>query len=143
MTLPRYIFYFRRKPGTTPQEFKEYYEQHHLPLLKEIAGDRFPLSHQRYYLVRDATPKNPAPSSDSDAADSTEVNYVPRVLSGAADDFPWDVYAELTFEDTQHLHAFLGRLGAQGKRIAEDQENFMDCTRVYGAEVEGPFGSTV
>ncbi|RAH75691.1 EthD domain-containing protein [Aspergillus aculeatinus CBS 121060] len=133
MTLKAIVF-LSRSPKVTPQEFKDYYENHHMPLAKKIAGSSFPTLHQRWYLVRN--PRDPA------SIDPSNTNYLAKVYAGQADDFPWDVCVEMIFEDMQHWGAFQARLAEQGDRIAEDEKRFMDRSKVYVAEIEGPFVST-
>ena len=41
-----------RKPGTTPEQFQAYYEEKHVGLVKELAGEDYPLSHTRRYIQR-------------------------------------------------------------------------------------------
>ncbi|RAK94844.1 EthD domain-containing protein [Aspergillus ibericus CBS 121593] len=128
LTLLAYLY---RKPGTTPAYFKDYYEHHHLPMVKQMTGASFPTRHKRYYLPR--TPNN------AGSMDLTNAYYAPTVLAGKPDDFPWDVYVEMVFQDRQHFQAFRDGLDAQGERVASDEMNFMDRTKVFVAEVEGPF----
>ncbi|RAL10234.1 EthD domain-containing protein [Aspergillus homomorphus CBS 101889] len=127
------IVFLQRKSGTTPEFFKDYYENQHIPLAKEIARSSFPTHHRRHYLVRH--PRNPTSTDPSNA------NYVPNVFAGEAEDFTWDVYVEMIFEDMQHLQAFRAALDAQRQRLADDEKNFMDRSKVYLAEIEGPFGT--
>ncbi|PYH91041.1 hypothetical protein BO71DRAFT_401733 [Aspergillus ellipticus CBS 707.79] len=143
------IVFLQRKPDLTPEDFKDYYENHHMPLAQDLAGASFPTLHKRYYLVRspdDSTSTDTAASTSTSASTDASTktkpkNYIPHVLAGQPDDFPWDVCVEMTFEDMQHLADFRARLDAQAERVAEDERRFMDRKRVFVAEVEGPFVS--
>jgi hypothetical protein len=39
----------KRRSGITPHQFKEHFETVHIPLLKSVVGEDFPLSHTRHY----------------------------------------------------------------------------------------------
>ncbi|KAI9038722.1 EthD domain-containing protein [Aspergillus affinis] len=125
------IAFLSRKPGLTPTEFKTYYETTHIPLLKDIAGAHFPIAHKRFYLPR---------ARVSDAADTDHSNtaYPAPILAGDAAEFQYDVYAELTFRDVEHLGAFHGALMADGERLAADEERFLDRSLIRAVRVEEP-----
>lgn len=42
----------RRKQDITPEQFRNYYNNVHVPLLKLLMGDTFPLTHTRHYVSR-------------------------------------------------------------------------------------------
>ncbi|KAL3481562.1 hypothetical protein BJX99DRAFT_253483 [Aspergillus californicus] len=110
---------FRRKPGTTPQQFKDYYENKHIPLLQELAGSSFPTFHKRHYLpraVQDAAAAN---------SDTSNTNYPAMIFAGSAADFQFDVYAEVIFEDVEHFKAFQAALGADPERPAAGEDAFL------------------
>lgn len=60
------VLFAWRKPNTSPAEFKHHYETTHLPLLKSIAGERFPLTHTRHYIQRTS-----GDNADSDMSNDT------------------------------------------------------------------------
>lgn len=104
-----------RKAGVTPAEFKDHYENTHLPLIKSITGPDFPISHSRSYIER---------SADGD--------FGARVFRGTQADFDMDVVAELAFEDMPALQRFFAAIG-QGeghKAIKADEEKFLDSERM-------------
>lgn len=41
-----------RKPGLSAAEFRQHYENVHVPLIKSLGGSLFPLSHTRQYTQR-------------------------------------------------------------------------------------------
>ncbi|KAI0206652.1 EthD domain-containing protein [Astrocystis sublimbata] len=111
-----------RKPGTTPSQFKAYYEGRHVPLVRSLTGATFPLSHTRRYLQR----------SDGVQAESDSTRSPATVLVGTQADFDYDAVTELTFEDEAAFRRFMGvtqkpEIAAQ---IAADEEHFLDRTRV-------------
>ncbi|PLB54863.1 hypothetical protein P170DRAFT_432432 [Aspergillus steynii IBT 23096] len=106
------LAFFSRKPDLTSDEFKAYYETTHMPLIKDIAGIHFPITHKRF--------------------------YTPRILVGDPADLQVDVYAELTFRDIEHLNAFKGTLIADAERLAEDEERFLDRKKIRVVMVDEP-----
>ncbi len=126
------VAFIWRKPGTSPSEFKTHYEKTHIPLLLDLLAAVFPLSHSRFYLKR--TPE------DSSLSDSSNSNYRPTVLAGTPDDFAYDVYCELVFEDESSFHAFHAgmREPEVAAKIAEDEEKFMDRQLMKVAAVAEP-----
>lgn len=122
MTYSILIFAYR-KPGTTPEQFRTHYEDSHVPLVKEIAGEHFPLSHTRRYLHR-----------TQGKAEGTERNaeYPATVLVGAQAEFDYDAFAELTFSDAAAFQAFFGvvQQPENQARIKEDEAKFLDGARM-------------
>jgi hypothetical protein len=46
------IVQYTRRPHISPDEFKRYMEEQHIPLIKEALGIHFPASFPRRYLAR-------------------------------------------------------------------------------------------
>ncbi|KAI2622480.1 EthD domain-containing protein [Hypoxylon sp. NC1633] len=111
MTYSILVFAYR-KPGTTPEQFKAHYEGSHVPLLRELAGLHFPLSHTRRYIHRSAGQAS--------------------VLIGNQEDFDYDAFAELTFEDATAFQTFFGVVQQPdiAAKIAADEEHFLDHSRM-------------
>ncbi|KAL4961077.1 EthD domain-containing protein [Aspergillus stella-maris] len=104
------LLYVTRKPGTTPAEFKTHYETVHVPLIKELAGDLFPLSHRRLYLAR------PSPGEDG--------SYPVAAVLGDQEDFTYDCITELTFSDEKAMQVFFAkRMEPSTKEVVEEDEN--------------------
>ncbi|RYP33716.1 hypothetical protein DL767_004645 [Monosporascus sp. MG133] len=101
MTVSIFIFSYR-KASVTPEEFRTQTEEVLVPLLKEITGEHFPLSHTRRYIQHTA---------------GAEI--------GA------DAIAELTFTDQAALGAFIGALKQPGNdaRITEVEGKFTDSNK--------------
>jgi hypothetical protein len=119
------IFAFR-KPGTTPEQFKTHYEGSHVPLVRELAGEKFPLSHTRRYIHRsENTTSNENNTARNPSTPAT-------VLIGTQEDFDYDAFAELTFEDAGAFQIFFGHMQLPdiAAKIAEDEEKFLDRTRM-------------
>ncbi|TPX18276.1 uncharacterized protein E0L32_002785 [Thyridium curvatum] len=79
-----------RKAGITPEQYRDHYENVHIPLMRNLTGDTFPLTHTRHYVERGAPPDFPA-----------------AVLPGGGDqaDFAYDAVAVLTYRDRAHFDA--------------------------------------
>lgn len=113
------VAFLWRKPGLTPNEFRQHYETNHIPLLLDLLGSTFPTSHTRFYIPRQ--------SSTANSADTSNANYVPTIFIGDTKDFDYDAYASLVFEDEAAFHAFYARLTDPdvAKTVAEDEERFL------------------
>jgi hypothetical protein len=105
-----------RKSGTSPAEFKAHYESTHAPLLKEIAGPLFPLTHTRHYLHR-------AEGDSPDAASNPAT-----VLVGTQEGLDCDSYSLLLWENEEAFQKFFAALSQPeaAARIAADEEKFID-----------------
>jgi uncharacterized protein (TIGR02118 family) len=104
------VAFLVKKDGMSIEEFSNYYENHHVPLVLSIASP--PLVYKRRYLTR-----------------SNELTQ-----SGNVVDF--DAITEIGFEDEASFHEnWLTPLvlAETGKAIAEDEEGFIDRakTRAY------------
>ncbi|KAJ5626668.1 hypothetical protein N7528_004095 [Penicillium herquei] len=121
----RSFIYAYRKPGLSLTEFKTHYEAH-AALLKEIAGEDFPLSHKRNYIARTTVETSTEGSSERNALTPA------TVLVGKQTDFDFDAYAELTFADQGSFQAFCAKVYAPeaAARIAADEEKFLDKSKL-------------
>ena len=113
------VAFLWRKPGLSPDEFRNHYETQHMPLLLALMGPIFPKSHTRFYLPRQAS----APSS----ADTSNTNYVPTIFIGDAQDFDYDAFASIVFADEAAFEAFYARLREAdvAKALREDEDRFL------------------
>ena len=114
-----------RKAGTTHEEFREHYENNHMPLLKSIFGDAFPISHTRYYVKPDEQ--------------GNAVTFVgPQALNNV------DCYGLLVFEDEAHFGRLMETMGVpeNGKKVQEDDHKFLDHESYRVLPVTGPFATT-
>lgn len=108
-----------RKPGLTPDEFKQKYENH-VQLVKRLAGDDFPLSHTRRYIARTVV--------DEADGDGVNAKTPATVIIGSQDAFPYDAVAELTFTDQAAFQAFGAKMMSPpaSEELAVDEEGFLD-----------------
>lgn len=106
------LIFAHRKQGTTPAQFRDHYENKHMPLVKELTGAQFPLSHVRRYLHR---------TEDGEATPAT-------LLKGKQSDAAFDVVSEVTFEDEKALQTFYEILQRpeNAERMKEDGLAFQD-----------------
>lgn len=108
-----------RKPTISPAQFREHYERVHIPLVREIAGPLFPLTHTRKYISREKQIEKENPE------------YTAHVMAGEQADFAYDAIVEMTFEDQAGFYDFGGCLAqpAVAKQIRDDCEEFMDASK--------------
>jgi uncharacterized protein (TIGR02118 family) len=90
--------YLKRKPGLSPQEFADYYEHNHVPLVLSKAF--MPMVYKRNYIQR----------GDAFNIEGTEISF--------------DCMTELVFADRHDLSSWMTSLGVD--EIARDEENFID-----------------
>lgn len=100
------VIFITRKPTLSPEEFKDHWENRHVPLLKSLAGARFPLSHRRHYLSRD-------PSAP---------DYPLRVLVGQLKDFDFDAFTVVTFESETAFKEFVPTMTRP--EVLKDEDRF-------------------
>jgi uncharacterized protein (TIGR02118 family) len=97
--------YLKRKPGLSRQEFADYYEHNHVPLVLSKAF--MPMVYKRNYIQH----------GDAFNIEGNEISF--------------DCMTELVFADRDDLSAWMASLGVD--EIARDEENFIDraATRAY------------
>jgi hypothetical protein len=108
----RVIFLVSRLEHVSREDFKNKYEERHVPMSLELVGGNLgPLSYTRRYV------QNP--------------------LSGVPD-IDFDVVTELTYRDPPHFQEWSAamRAGDVGKRIAEDVATFVDVSKTRIAVVD-------
>ncbi|KAI8945435.1 EthD domain-containing protein [Xylaria longipes] len=130
-----YLVFLSRKPGTTPEEFKNYYSGSHLPWFRELVGSRFPIRHIQQYIHR-------AEASANDGNTQRNPSTPATVYLGIQADFDYDVVATLEYKDEaafQELIEFVQQPDIAAK-IAADEENFLDRSQtrvvVVGETIE-------
>ena len=96
------IFGFRAT-NLTHAEYKDHYENVHIPLAQSYAGSTWPLSHTRHYFGGNKT------------------------LAAISAPTDWDSMAVLSFRDETHAFTFNGVLKAPAaaKAIHDDESQFM------------------
>ncbi|KAH7148226.1 EthD domain-containing protein [Dactylonectria macrodidyma] len=101
-----------RNPNLTPSQFKDHYENTHIPLMKSLTGEHFPLLHTRRYLQRSG-------------ADN---QYAATVLSGSQSDFDYDCLSILEFKDAEGFSTMSALLSSPelASKVEDDCAAFMD-----------------
>ncbi|KAI0817134.1 EthD domain-containing protein [Xylaria sp. FL0064] len=126
------LIFAYRKFGTTPAQFKAHYEGTHVPLIHKLTGANFPLSHTRHYLHR--TEQQQQQQAEEGKGNNTARNPTTpaTVLIGTQEEFDYDAFAELTFEDEAAFQAFfaLTQQPEIAEKIAADEELFLDRARM-------------
>jgi EthD domain len=120
---PKVLIFAYRKPGLSLEEFKTLYEEH-IVNLKKLAGDDFPLSHQRSYIARSNGP--------TEGATARNPTTPAIVMAGQQSDFDFDAQAELTFASQEALQAFVAKVQAPeaAAQIAAEEEKFLDRSKL-------------
>ena len=97
--------YLKRRPGLSPQDFAEYYEHNHVPLVLSKAF--MSMVYKRNYIQR----------GDAFNIEGEEIGF--------------DCMTELVFAERDDLLAWMTNLGID--EIARDEEKFIDrgATRAY------------
>jgi hypothetical protein len=105
------LSYLVKRDGMPAEEFVDYYENHHVPLILSLAPP--PVVYKRHYLQR-----------------GDELN-----LGEANIDF--DVVTEQVFADRDAFQSWLGAVtaGDAGERVAADEARFLDRTRTRSCVV--------
>ncbi len=105
------LSYLVKRDGMPAEEFVDYYENHHVPLILSLAPP--PVVYKRHYLQR------------GDALNLGEANI----------DF--DVVTEQVFADRDAFQSWLGAVtaGGAGERVAADEARFLDRTRTRSCVV--------
>lgn len=116
----RVLILATRKPDLDPEEFKAHYDGIHVPLIQELTGSLFPLSHTRWYVERKQT-----------TLDDGTVHYPASVVSGNQNDFQVDAVSELVFESYEAYNQFNAALMQDEilKKVQEDCEKFLDLRK--------------
>jgi len=99
----RILSYLTRRDGMTAEEFVDYYENHHVPLILSLAPP--PMVYKRHYVQRD------------DVLNIGDVDF--------------DVVTEQAFADRSAFETWMNAVtvGAAGDRVAADEARFLDRSR--------------
>ncbi|KAH5011363.1 hypothetical protein HBI75_202180 [Parastagonospora nodorum] len=114
------IVQYTRAPETSPEEFKRYMEENHIPLMREALGIHFPASFPRRYLARvesGAGDRLGLPRHSDGAA--------PVCLVGTPGEINFDMWGEMIFRDELHMQQCLVAMNSDaGQLVKDDEENF-------------------
>ncbi|KAF1974911.1 hypothetical protein BU23DRAFT_598186 [Bimuria novae-zelandiae CBS 107.79] len=111
-----------RKPDLSPEQFKEHFENNHLPLVKSLFGPLCPVPHRRLYLAR----------ADNKSGDASRALYPPLMLKGNPEDINFDCISELSWKDEKTFKGFKQMMKQPElmANIAADLELFVEVERV-------------
>lgn len=102
------LSYLGKRDGISAEEFMEYYEQHHVPLILSLAPS--PIVYKRHYLIR------------GDAFNLRE------------DQVDFDVVTELGWADRDAFQAWMAAVSDE--RVAVDEARFLDRSRTRAVLTE-------
>lgn len=117
------VVFYTRRPDLSPDEFKDYMERVHVPIIKNLMGDVYPTYRRRYpqRVESGAGDRLGLPA----ACKQTAKPHSPIVLVGSPDDLGWDMMGEMVFRDELHLQQGLAIMNSDdGQKIKDDEENF-------------------
>jgi hypothetical protein len=122
------LLFVTRKPTLSTEEFKDYWENKHIPLLKSLTGPHFPLRCTRRYLARIDRKGFGGPANR---------DHPLLVLRGNVDEFDYDGVAEMSWEDEKAFHKFYRAIWQTdvAVKLAADEESFMDVSRFKAVTV--------
>ena len=112
-----------RKPGTTFQEYKAYYEQHHSKNIYTFLGDDSPSTYSRHYVER---------PSDGNSS-HIEANGSPALfITGEAQDFEYDGITIMTWDDEAAFTSMVHKFSDPEviRQFSEDEEKFLDRSKI-------------
>ena len=105
------IVHETRNPSLTPAQFADHYDNVHIPLLKEVVGQAFPVSHHRYYFKR------------AEGKAGTESGTAPPlVFYGTPEDFTHDAVVLMVFENIEHFIRFKDAYEQSPRKAEIDKE---------------------
>lgn len=111
----------RRRQDLTPEQYRDHYENVHIPLMMNLTGDTFPVTHERHYVKR---------TKDCGSGDEGP-SWPAELLMGEQDDFYFDAVAILTWRDKAHFDANWAFFEDPefGRIIAEDEAKFSESVK--------------
>ncbi len=104
--------FLTKREGITTQAFIDYYENHHVPLIRRLAPT--PIVYKRNYLLR-----------------GNELNRDDNAID-------FDVVTELVFADRAAYLAWRAQLSqpGSGEQVVADEEKFLDRSRTRACVIE-------
>jgi uncharacterized protein (TIGR02118 family) len=122
--MPKVIVLVRRNSSLSPEAFRDYYENHHVPLATSYIGE-YVESYRRNYPTADLSRAEVDPSRQGDSAASPS----------------YDCITEFSFRDEERMQAMFAAIAEPEAQavIAEDEAKFMDrdAMRVLVCEETG------
>ncbi|KAH7139205.1 EthD domain-containing protein [Dendryphion nanum] len=114
------ILFITRKPTLTTEQFRNHWENVHIPLLQDITGHLFPKLFTRRYLARTERQGFGGPANRDRPL---------LVLRGNLEtEFDFDAIAEMTFESEKAFHEFYKCTyeAEAARKLAADEDSFLD-----------------
>jgi EthD domain len=105
---------FRRKPELTFEQFKDYYEKHHVPLA-QAQCEKFVVAYRRNYVKQNLG------------------YFAAEGAAGAPASQGYDCVTELWFKSRAELDSLLAHMSKPEvqKLITQDEENFVDRGSIH------------
>lgn len=132
------VLFVTREPSLTFEEFQDYYEHKHLPMVYSLISEVWPTTFTRRYLARISRKGFGGPANP---------NRPPLTLRGDLKELDCDCIAEMTFPDEKGFQNFYKRIYEKdiAAILAEDERKFLEkgkTTAVVVAETwsTGPDG---
>lgn len=112
------LAFLSKSPLLSHGEFKDYYENRHLPLIKSLSGNTLPQIYKRRYIHHE------------------EEDVILKAANGDAADF--DVVTELVFQNREAYQAWGAQISKDGgwDKIVEDESKFLDRSRTRSHVVD-------
>lgn len=106
------LCFTQRHPSLTFDQYKDYYENKHAPLITRLFGDRAPEGYTRYYIDRSAGPE--------------------IWITGSPNDYEYDCCTVITWRDKAAYERALEVMGDQAKwqEVVEDEKKFLNREKV-------------
>ncbi|KAI0904341.1 EthD domain-containing protein [Ustulina deusta] len=114
------LVFLSRKPGTTPEQFRDYYAGSHLPMFRELVGSHFAVRHIQRYIHRT--------EASNDGTTQRNPSTPASVFMGTQADFDYDVVVTIEFKDVAafEAHCEYVRQPDIAEIVAADEERFLD-----------------
>ena len=107
------LAFLRKNPSLTTEEFINYYETKHIPLIVSVSGDTLPTTYKRRYFHQ------------GKAASATEAFGVLHHPSDGSSAVPYDAVTELGFPDKQASETWVAKMRAN-EAVVADELVFLD-----------------
>ncbi|KAJ4993088.1 hypothetical protein SVAN01_01440 [Stagonosporopsis vannaccii] len=133
------LLFVTRRPGLSPEEFKDHYENVHIPLAQRLCAGTWPSKFTRQYLAR-ITRKGFGGPNNPDRP--------PLLLRGDAHVIDYDVVSEMTFDSERTFQAFYKRVYEKdvAAKLAADETKFLELGKtrivVVGETISTEHGVT-
>lgn len=113
------ILFITRNPALTSDQFRDYYEYNHIPLVHRLTAPSWPIEFKRRYLARISRKGFGGPANP---------DRPPLMLRGEMNETDCDCIAEMSFESEAIFHQFYKRVYAKENAaiLAKDEERFLE-----------------